>query len=110
MWWCNTCKEYFDEPEIQWEHHSELNGMGGIIDEEYCVCPVCHDYDIDECKDKCDSCKQTVHETKYVGNFELCFDCWEKLRDIMSETADKIVGELDVDRYDAEELISNFFE
>ena len=110
MWWCNDCEQYFDEPEYVREHHSELNGMGGNTYEEFAVCPICHDYDIEECKDKCDACGEIVRETSIVGRFDLCPDCMAKLSELLNATADKIVGELDIDRLDAEMLISDFFE
>lgn len=49
-WHCNECDEYFDEDqmEIIREYHSELTGVGGILYEEFCVCPCCGSDDIEE--------------------------------------------------------------
>lgn len=109
-WYCNWCEEYFDEPETEYEHHSELNGMGGIQDEEFCVCPKCHEEDIEECTDECEACGEIVRRTTDVGGIELCPDCYEKLREICSEAKDKVTGTLDkIDSIQAEVLIGNFY-
>ena len=110
MYFCLDCEEYFEEPRMEKEFHSELNGMGGRTYEEYGVCPKCGSEDIEECRDKCDICGAEVHSTKMVGSFDLCPDCYKKLGDILKETVDKIVGELQFDALDAQDLISNFYE
>lgn len=99
MWWCNDCEDYFEEPEIIKE-----DGY------TFCACPKCHEWDVYECNDKCDVCGEIVYETKWVGNKELCQECYERLGAIMNEVADKVVGELDIDRLDAEDLVSHYFD
>lgn len=99
MWWCNDCEDYFDEPEVIKDEYGY----------EFCICPKCHQDDVEECKDKCDVCGEITHETSWIGNLELCPDCVEKAGKLMNEFADKLVGELDIDRLDAQELITNWF-
>lgn len=105
-WWCNNCEEYFEEPETVKELHTELDGNWC---ETFCACPNCHDINVVECIDKCDLCGTLVRNTTYVGSWEICPDCWETLRDVISDAADTIVAKLDTDRLTAEGLIGDFF-
>lgn len=108
MWWCFDCEQYFEKPEKVFEHHSEV--WGGVTDETFYVCPICHGDDIEEATEKCDACGAEVIATKLVGNKELCPKCYTALAEILNKTADKIVGELGIDRLDAESIMNDFFE
>ena len=110
MWFCEDCGAFFDESEIatEREYHSELAGMGGKTYEEYGVCPKCRSEDIEECE-VCEICGNPVKETTYIADKDMCEECAEKLRRIINEAKDKIVGELDIDALVAEELIDNFY-
>ena len=110
MWYCFDCKEYFDTPEEKTEWcHSNSIGFDGMYPETSVTCPYCNSDDIEECKEKCDACGTEVISTALIGNMELCPDCKSKFAKIMDETADKIVGELGIDRLDAESLIGDWW-
>lgn len=110
MFFCLNCEEYFETPrsETTWSY-SDYIGHGGGFPETTDSCPLCGSDDIEECRDKCDVCHETVYETITVGNFELCPECRDKLRDIMDKTLSDVVGELDIDSMDAKQLISDFY-
>lgn len=109
-WYCNDCGSYFDETEMEQEveYHSELKGMGGINYETFGVCPYCRSEDIQECE-QCDLCGDQVNKTYYISGKDLCEDCANKLKAIMTEAKDKVVAELNVDSLDAEDLITYYF-
>ena len=55
--YCTDCGEFFEECDasIVYEHHSELNGMGGITTEKFMACPYCGSTDIEEANE-CEIC------------------------------------------------------
>lgn len=111
MFYCLDCKEYFDEPECEttWSN-SYYIGHGGDFPETICMCPNCGSEDFEEAKEECDGCKYFVYETKEVNGIYLCPDCYERVKDILSEAVDKIVGELDMDALQVHALISGFYD
>lgn len=47
MYFCNYCKEYFDEPATHEEYHSEVHAS-----EYWDVCPYCGEDNFDEVEDE----------------------------------------------------------
>ena len=109
--YCLDCKEYFDEPKVdRSKYHSNSIGYDGIYEEEICRCPNCNSEDFEEARELCDSCNEFFYETKDVNGVYLCPDCYEKVKDILSDATDKIVGELDMDALKVHALISGFYD
>ena len=101
----------FDEPECETSSYRSIRiGYGGFYDETICHCPNCGSEDFEEAKAECDGCKEFVYETKEVNGIYLCPDCYEKVKDILSDAVDKIVGELDMDALKVHALISGFYD
>lgn len=111
-WYCLDCKEYFDEPKEETSRYwSSSMGYDGTYEETICSCPVCGSEDIEEARDKCDACGETVYETKDVNGIYLCPECYEKLRDILEEAVMKVTGTFDkIDSIQARNLIRDFYE
>ena len=110
--YCPDCETYFDDPvsETTWSH-SKYIGYGGMYPDTVCRCPECGSEDFEECEDVCELCDERVYKTRTVGHFEVCPECFDKLKDIMGKAADEITGEFPlIDRLDAERLISEFYE
>ena len=49
---CNSCGRSFDEPKVEYEHHSELEVFQ---DEPYYICPYCESDEIEK-SDECSIC------------------------------------------------------
>ena len=109
--YCLDCKEYFDEPVCETlRYRSNYIGYGGDFEETQCKCPNCGSEDFEEAKDECDACHTFVYETHDVNGVYLCDECYDKLKNILSDTVDKIVGELDIDSLQAQVLVSSFYD
>lgn len=106
-WFCDECKEFFDEPAKERESHPELGG-DGITYEVFTVCPICGSEDIHECE-KCDGCGEEVIETECFGyHTYLCEDCRRKVEDKLVELRDYVQAEFDINDYrEAEEIIQD---
>lgn len=67
--YCTDCGEFFEECDAStvYEHHSELNGTGGITSEEFMACPYCNSTDIEEANE-CEICGQPTRN-------HYCEDC-----------------------------------
>lgn len=109
MNYCNECGCEFEEPKKVYEHHSELNGMGGVTYETFYVCPFCGSDDYEE-EEKCELCGKEYPRLIYKAEKDICTDCFTQLVNIMDDTVMKITGFFDVDSLEAKELITNFYE
>ena len=108
-YYCEECKEYVEPIFTETWSHSDYIGHGGWYPEQECTCPICGGQEVFEAVEKCEACGETVYETEDIGGIEFCPECKEKLKNILSETVDRIVGELDIDALDAKGVISDFY-
>lgn len=112
-WYCENCGEFFDELDIVTEttwSNSNYIGHGGDFPETESYCPYCHSDAIAEAE-KCDCCGDAVKKTRYVGDVQICDDCYEELRKHMKAIVEDLCGEFEeLDSTQVIDLISNYFD
>jgi len=87
--YCDNCKQFVleDELEREYEHHSELSGMGGVTCETFYVCPHCGSDEIDDAYE-CEICGEPTTSLDY------CDDCRTEVVKSFNKWLEKTAGEL----------------
>ena len=110
MYYCNDCECEFEEPKEEREHHSELNGMGGITWESFFVCPNCGSDWIEEMT-KCDLCGEWSRETKIFGRPDVCDECRRDIEIKLIDIRDYVQAKGDINDYrEADDIVMEIAE
>lgn len=112
-WYCECCGEFFDEFEIvkktTWSNSNYI-GHGGDFPETEYLCPHCNSDAIAEAEE-CECCGGSVKRTRYVGDVEICDECYEQLAGHMKAIVEDICGQFpELDSTQAIDLVRNFYE
>ena len=104
MYYCRDCNTEFERPKEVKDKHSELNGMGGVTYETFCVCPNCGSDWIEE-MEKCEMCGEWSVDLELFGRTDICDECRKKIEAKLIDLRDYIQAEGDIDDYkEAEDI------
>ena len=97
---CNSCGAVFNNPDVSYDRHSEVDLHQY---EKYDCCPVCGSIDFER-KQMCALCKEDVAEDDY------CIACSEEISRMVEQVIDLIRNKFDVDYEKALDILGSEIE
>lgn len=87
--YCENCGQFVLEGDLEksYEHHSELNGMGGITYETFYVCPHCGSDEIEDAYE-CEMCGEPTLSLDY------CEECTTEVIKSFNEWLEKTAKDM----------------
>lgn len=86
MWYCNECRSEFEDPKVEVELHSEVDGKR---EEYFEVCPICGSEDFEE-EETCALCDLDKPHLTDCGGKYICEDCIDKVAEELNAIRDRM--------------------
>lgn len=86
MWYCNECRSEFEDPKVEVELHTEVDGERR---EYFEVCPICGSGDFEE-EETCALCDLDKPHLSMHGGRCICEDCVESIAKDLNAIRDRM--------------------